>query len=170
MTGRAWSRTVLGLRLVLVVAGAAALAPSWEAGPAAAPVLVGALGLVAAAVRPGGFGPALVLAGAAIGWALDSGADQAPAGGTVLVAVALAVHHQAAALAAPLPLTATVERAVLVRAGRHLALVLALSAVVAVPALAVARPGGSVPLELLGLAAAVVAVAVPVVLSRTDLR
>jgi hypothetical protein len=55
---------------------------------------------------------------------------------------------------------------VLVRAGRHLALVLALSAGVAVLALGVARPGGSVPLELLGLAAAVVAVAVPVLLTR----
>ena len=48
---------------------------------------------------------------------------------------------------------------------RHGGLVLALSAAVAVLALGVARPGGSVPLELAGLAAAVLVAAVPVLLA-----
>jgi hypothetical protein len=37
-------------------------------------------------------------------------------------------------------------------------------------ALGLARPGGSVPLELLGVVAAVIAVAVPVLLSRWGAR
>jgi hypothetical protein len=160
------SRPVLAVRAVLVLAGAVALAAGWGPGLARVAVLAGLAGLVAAALRPDSLGPAAVLAAAGLAWAVDSGTDQAPAPGTVLVAVALAVHHQAAALAAALPPRATVEPAVLARAGRHLALVLGLTVPVALVALALARPGGSVPLELLGLAAAVLAVAVPVGLSR----
>jgi hypothetical protein len=163
---RHWSPVVLGLRAVLVVAGAVALSVAWGGGLTPLLVVLGAGGVLAAALHPGGLGPAVVLGTVALAWATDSGLADAPVGGTLLIAVALAVHHQAAALAAALPPTARVERAVLVRFGRHGALVLALSAPVALLALAVARPGGSVPLELLGLAAAVTAAAVPVLLGR----
>jgi hypothetical protein len=47
----------------------------------------------------------------------------------VLLALALAVHHQAAGLSAALPPTARVDPAILVRFARHGALVLAASAV-----------------------------------------
>ena len=163
---RGWSRAAVVLRLLLAVAGGIALAAGWGGGPSPAPVLLGAVGLVAAVVEPGGFGPGVVLAGAALAWVVRYDIDPAPVGGTLLMALALAVHHQAAVLAAVLPPAARLQRAVLVRAGRHAVLVLGLSAVVAVLALALARPRGSVPLELLGLLAAVIAVAVPVLLAR----
>jgi hypothetical protein len=112
-----------------------------------------------------------VVIGAAAGaWVLRYGADDASIAGTVALALALAVHHQAAALAAALPPTARVQRDVLVRFARHGALVLGLTAVLGVLTLGLARPGGSVPLEVLGLVAAVVAVTIPVLLSRAGPR
>jgi hypothetical protein len=164
---RRWSRTALVLRALLVVAGAGALTAGLGGGglPRVA-LVIGALGLVAALVRPGGLGPAVVIGAAAAAWLLRYGADQPPIAGTVALALALAVHHQAAALAAALPPRARVHRDVLVRFARHGGLVLALTALLGAVALGIARPGGSVPLELLGLAAAVAAVTVPVLLSR----
>jgi hypothetical protein len=166
---RRWSVTMLVLRAVLVVAGAGALALG-GGGLALVPVILGALGLLAALVDPGGLGPGVVIGGAAGAWVLRYGADDASIAGTVLLALALAVHHQAAALAAALPPTARVHRDVLVRFARHGALVLGLTAVLGVLALGLARPGGSVPLEVLGLVAAVVAVTVPELLSRAGPR
>ncbi|HZB50821.1 MAG TPA: hypothetical protein VE547_17170, partial [Mycobacteriales bacterium] len=103
---------------------------------------------------------------AALAWAAGSGRAAPPVPPTLLLALLLAVHHQAAALAAALPVTARVDRRLLVRAGTHVGLVLALSVLVAVLALGVARPGGSVPLELAGLAAAVLATGALVVAGR----
>lgn len=166
---RGWSRTALGLRLLMAVAGIGALTGGLGAGglPLTAAV-VGALGLLAALVRPGGLGPGVVIAGAAAAWLLRYGADQPPIAGTLLLALALALHHQAAALAAALPVRARVHRDVLVRFARHGGVVLALTAVVAAIALGIARPGGSAALEVLGLAAAVAAITVPVLLSRSS--
>lgn len=166
---RRWSRTALGLRALMLVAGLGALSAGLGAGGLPLTVaVVGALGLVAALVRPGGLGPGVLIAAAAGAWLLRYGADQPPVAGTLLVTLALALHHQAAALAAALPVRARVHRDVLVRFARHGGLVLALTAVLAVVALGIARPGGSTTLEVLGLAAAVVAVTVPVLLSRSD--
>jgi hypothetical protein len=168
---RSWSRTVLGVRAVLLVAGAGALAVAgWGAGFPLVGVIAGAGGLLAAVIQPGGLGPAVVIGGAATAWVVRYGGDPPPAAGTVLLALALAVHHQAAALAAALPSTARVDRAVLVRFGGHGALVLALSAVIGALALLLARPAGSSSLELLGIVAVVVAVTVPVLLSRSSSR
>ncbi|HEY6748509.1 MAG TPA: hypothetical protein VI357_22675 [Mycobacteriales bacterium] len=168
---RGWSRTALGLRVLMAAAGLGAVSVGLGAGglPLTGAV-VAALGLLAALVRPGGLGPGVVIAGSAGAWLLRYGADQPPVAGTLLLALALALHHQAAALAAALPVRARVHRDVLVRFARHGGLVLALTAVVAAVALGIARPGGSVPLELLGLAAAVAAISVPVLLSRTGGR
>lgn len=165
---RAWSPTALGLRALMAVSGLGAAAAGLGAGglPMAGAV-VAVLGLLAALVRPGGLGPGVVLAGAAAAWLLRYQADQPPVAGTLLLTLALAVHHQAAALAAALPVRARVHRDVLVRFARHGGLVLALTAVVAAVALGFARPGGSAPLEVLGLAAAVAAITVPVLLSRS---
>ena len=168
---RSWSRTVLAVRAVLLVAGAGALVGAgWGGGPALVGVTAGVLGLVSAVIQPGGLGPAVLIGGAATAWLLRYGGDPAPAAGTVLVALALALHHQAAALGAALPPTARVDRAVLVRFGRHGALVLALSAVIGALALLLARPAGSSSLELLGIVAVVVVVTVPVLLSRSSSR
>jgi hypothetical protein len=166
---RRWSRTIVVLRALLFAAGAGALAAGWDGRTSVLPVALGAMGLVAALVNPGGLGPAAVIGGAAAAWAIRYGVHDAPIAGTMLLALALAVHHQAAALAAALPSAARVQRAVLVRFARHGGLVLALTAVVGL-ALGVTRPGGSVPLELLGLVAAVAAITVPVVLSRVAPR
>jgi hypothetical protein len=166
---RHWSGTMLVLRGLLAVAGAGALAAG-GGGIALIPVVIGALGLVAALVDPGGLGPGVVIGGAACAWVLRYGVHDASIAGTVLVALALAVHHQAAAFAAALPPTAEVQREVVLRFARHGGLVLGLTALVGVLALGMTRPAGSVPLELLGLAAAVVAVTVPVLLSRAGSR
>ena len=128
--------------------------------------LIGLLGLLSAVVQPYGSGPAIVIGAAALAWAARHGSTLPPVTLTLLLAALLAVHHQAAALAAALPVTARVDRRLLARSATHLGLVLALSGLVAVLALGVARPGGSVPLELGGLAAAVAAVAMLVVAGR----
>jgi hypothetical protein len=169
MTGlRAWSRTALGVRAALLVAAAGALlCAGWGGGYPLVGVVLGALGLVAAVLRPGGLGPAVVIGGAATAWVLRYGGDPAPVAGTVLLALALAVHHQAAGLAAALPPTARVDRSILVRFARHGAVVLAAAAVVGALALLAARPAGSSSLELLAVVAVVVAVLVPVLLSRS---
>jgi hypothetical protein len=163
---RRWSTTMIVLRVLMLVAGAGALAGGGS-GIALVPVGLGALGLIAALVEPGGLGPGVLIGGAAGAWLLRYGGGPAPITGTVLVALALAVHHQAAALAAALPPDAKVQRAVLMRFARHGVLVLLLTAVIGGLALGAARPGGSVPLEVLGVVAALVAIAVPVLLSRS---
>jgi hypothetical protein len=165
---RDWSRTALALRLLMMLTGVGALSAGLGAGglPLAGAV-AGALGLLAALIRPGGLGPGVVIGAAAAAWLLRYGADQPPIPGTVALTLALALHHQAAALAAALPVRARVHRDVLARFARHAGVVLALTAVVAGIVLGIARPGGSTPLELLGLAGAVAAISVPVVLSRS---
>lgn len=166
---RRWSALTVILRATLLVTGAVAVvvAPGGRLlGLPGLLALVGALGLLAAVTVPDGAGPAVVLGACGAAWAARHGTYLAPLPQTLLLAAALAVHHQAAALAAVLPPTARTDRAVLQRFGSHGMLVLALSAAVAVLALGVARPGGSVPLELAGLAAAVLAAAVPVVLAQ----
>jgi hypothetical protein len=172
MTGlRAWSRTVLAVRAVLLVAGAGALlGAGWGGGYPLVGVIHGALGLAAAVIQPAGLGPAVVIGGVAGAWVLRYGGDPAPAAGTVLLALALAVHHQAAGLATALPPTARVDRAIVVRFVRHGGLVLAAAAVVGAAALLLAHPAGSSSLELLGVVAVVVAVIVPVLLSRPGPR
>jgi hypothetical protein len=152
----------------VVVTGAAALlvAPGGRLVVPGLIALVGAVGLLVAAARPDSAGSAVVLGAAALAWTVRYGLTRPPVAATLVLAVALALHHQAAALAAALPPTANVEPALLLRFGLHTAVVLAVSAAVAVLALAVGRPGGSVPLELAGLLAVVLVVAVPVVLSR----
>lgn len=165
---RRWGPAVLAIRALVVVSGIAALlvAPGGEFVVAGMICTVGAVGLVSGAVRPDGGGPAFLLAAAALAWIVRYGQQPPSAAATLGLALAMAVHHQAAALAAALPETAAVDRAVLVRFGLHAAVVLALSGAVAVLALAAGRPAGSVPLELSGLVAVVLIVAVPVILSR----
>jgi hypothetical protein len=172
MTGlRAWSRTALVVRAVMLAAGAGALVGAgWGGGLPLVGLVIGALGLAAALIQPGGLGPAVVIGGAAGAWVVRYGGDPASATGTVLLALALAVHHQAAALAAALPPTARVDRAILVRFVRHGGIVLGAAAVVGALALLVAQPAGSSSLELLGVVAVVIAVIVPVLLSRSGAR
>jgi hypothetical protein len=165
---RRWSVVPVLLRLTLVATGGAALAlaPDGRFGVPGMIAVVGALGLLLAVSQPHSGGPGIVLGAAALAWAARHGSGSAPVGLTLLLAGLLAVHHQAAALAAALPVTARVDPRLLVRFGAHLALVLGLSGVLAVLALGVARPGGSVLLERAGLVAAVLATAVPVLLGR----
>jgi hypothetical protein len=172
MTGLgSWSRTALAVRALMLAAGAGALAGAgWGGGFALVGVIVGALGLMAAAIQPGGLGPAVVIGGVAGAWVVRYGGDPASATGTVLLALALAVHHQAAGLSAALPPTARVDPAILVRFARYGGLVLAASAVVGALALLLAHLAGSSSLEILGVVAVVIAVLVPVLLSRSGAR
>ncbi len=165
---RGWSGTAWALRLVLLVSGAAAVGVGWSGrtGMPAVVAFVGVVGLLAAVAQPYSEGPAVVLGATAATWAAGHGATLPPVPATLLLAALLAVHHQTAALIATLPVTARVDRRLLTRAGTHLGLVLGLSGLVAALALGVARPGGSVPLELGGLAAAVVATGALVVAGR----
>ncbi|HEX6756425.1 MAG TPA: hypothetical protein VF109_10850 [Mycobacteriales bacterium] len=165
---RAWAPVTLALRAIVLVTGATALvlAPGGQFGVAGLVALAGAVGLLVSVARPDSGGSAVVLGAAAIAWTVRYGLSRPPVAATLVLAVALALHHQAAALSAALPPTATAEPAVLLRFGLHTAVVLALSAAVAIVALAVGRPGGSVPLELAALVAVAVVTAVPVWLSR----
>lgn len=165
---RQWSAVPVLLRLTLVATGGAALAlaPDGRFGVPGMIAAVGALGLLLAVSQPHSSGAGVVLGAAALAWAARHGSGSPPVGLTLLLAGLLAVHHQAAALAAALPVTARVDPRLLVRFGAHLALVLGLSGLLAVLALGVARPGGSVLLERAGLVAAVLATAVPVLLGR----
>lgn len=165
---RGWSRATVLLRVTMLLTGAVALvvAPGGRLVTPGLIALVGAIALIGAVGWPDGAGPAVVLGAAALAWTVRYGVGRAPVLPTVVLALALALHHQAAALAAAVPPTATVDRAVLARFGRHGAVVLGLSAAVAVVALGVGRPGGSVPLEVAGLVAVVLVTAVPVLLSR----
>lgn len=169
---RRWGPAVLAIRVLVVGSGAVALlvAPGGELVVAGMIAVVGLVGLYAAAVRPDGGGPAFVLGAAALAWVVRYGQQPPSVAATLVLAVALAVHHQAAALAAALPPTAHVDTAVLVRFGLHAAVVLLLAGAVAVVALAAARPGGSVSLELASLVAVALVVAVPVLLSRRSPR
>ncbi len=163
-----WSAPTVALRAALLLSGGVAVVLAPGGRPSGLPgllVLVGVLGLVAAVTVPDGAGPAVVLGGCGAAWAVRYGTGAPPLLPTLLLAAALAVHHQVAALAAVLPPTARVDRTVLRRFASHGGLVVALSAAVAVLALGVARPGRSVPLELAGLAAAVLVAAVPVLLA-----
>ncbi|HYT10560.1 MAG TPA: hypothetical protein VEL73_07855, partial [Mycobacteriales bacterium] len=123
---RRWSAVSWLMRAALLVTGAGALlvAPGRLSGPGLV-ALVGVLGLVAAAVRPDGPGPAVVLGAAALAWTVRYGTRPPPVAPTLLLAALLALHHQAAALAGALPPVATVQAAVLLRFGRHTVLVLA---------------------------------------------
>jgi hypothetical protein len=172
MTGlRAWSRTALAVRAVMLAAGAGALAcAGWGGGLPVVGVIIGTLGLMSALIQPGGLGPAVVIGGAAGAWVVRYGGDPASGAGTVLLALTLALHHQAAGLAAALPPRARVDPALVVRFARHGGLVLAAAAVVAAPALLLAHPAGSSSLEVLGVVAVVIAVVVPVLLSRSGPR
>jgi hypothetical protein len=163
-----WSAVTVTLRAVLLASGVVALvlAPGGRLLGPGVVALVGALGLLVAVARPDGPGPAVVLGAASLAWVIRYGTSPPPVVPTLLLAAALAMHHQAAALDAALPPTARVDPAVLLRFGAHAAVVLALSSGTALVALGVARPGGSVPLELAGFAAAVAATAVLVALAR----
>ena len=165
---RRWAAVPLALRVTILATGGAALAlaPSGRSGVPLAIAATGVLGLLLAVAQPQGPGPAVVLGAAALSWAAAHEAKPPAVWTTLLLGVLLAVHHQAAALAAAVPTTARVDRRLLARFGRHLALALALSGPVAVLALGVARPGGSVPLELAGLLAAVLLTGVLVLLGR----
>jgi hypothetical protein len=163
-----WSRATIGLRLTILVSGATALAiaPDGRTGVPTVIAVLGVLGLLGAVPQPQSAGPAIVLGAAALSWAAAHGSGSPPGWLTLLLAGLLAVHHQAAALAAALPVTARADRRLLIHFGRHLALVLALSGLLAVLALGVARPGGSALLELAGLVGAVLVTAVLVGLGR----
>jgi hypothetical protein len=167
---RRWTPEGLALRGLVAVAGAGALALASDRGLPLASVIVGLLGLLTAVVRPEGTGPAIVIGGATVAWILRYGSDQPPVTGTVLLALSLAVHHQAAALAAAAPPTARIRAPILLRFARHGALVLVLSVAVGLFALAAAPPAGSAPLELFGVVAVVIVVLVPVLLSRANRR
>jgi hypothetical protein len=156
------------LRALLLLTGAAALliAPG---GQLVLPGLVTALAvpaLVIAVVRPDGGGPAVVLGAAAAAWTIRYGLSAPPLDATLAVAAALVIHHSTAALCAAMPPTSRIEPLVLLRWAGRLSLWLAVAGVVAAAVELLDRPAASAPLEFAGIAAAVAAAAVPVLLAR----
>jgi hypothetical protein len=162
--------TQLALRVLLLLTGAAALAiaPGGRLVVPGLVALLGALALPAAVASPEGPGPAVVLGTAAAAWTIRYGVSTPPFDATLAVAGALILHHSTAALCAAMPLTSRIEPRVVLRWAGQLAVVLALAGAVAAGVRLLGRPAASVPLELLGVVAAVVVVAVPVLLSHRD--
>lgn len=164
----------LVLRVVLLLDGGLALALSAQTGglPGRTVAFLGGLGLVVSVAAPGGLAPAGVLAAAGTGWVLRHGLHgQVPAAATVVLAVALYLFHDLAALLAATPVTAPVGRDVL---GRWYAVTVAVAAVsvpVGVGALGLDRGvGGGRAVDVVGLLGVVALAAVPVLLSRLSRR
>ena len=121
---RRWSAVALVLRLVLLGTGAAALARRAGTAGSAWPAVVALVGRA----RPAGRGGAAVRLrpgdrarrGRAVPGPPGTAATCRRCRLTLLLAALLAVHHQAAALAAALPVTARVDRRLLARSATHL--------------------------------------------------
>jgi hypothetical protein len=158
----------LALRALLLLTGAAALliAPGGRLVLPGVLALAAVPALLAAVVRPDGQGPAVVLGAAAGAWTIRYGVAAPPWDATLAVAGALAVHHATAALCAAMPPTSRTEPAVVLRWAAHVGAVLALGGAVAVAVRLLGRPAASAPLEIAGVAAVVLVVAVPVLLAR----
>jgi hypothetical protein len=160
----------LALRALLLLTGAAALmiAPGGRLVPPGLVALVAAPALFGGVVNPDGQGPAVVAGAAAAAWTIRYGVSSPPFDATLAVAGALVLHHSTAALCAAMPATSRVEPGVVLRWAGQVGTVLAVAGGVAAAARLVGRSSASVPLELAGIAAVVLAVAVPVLLFRRD--
>ena len=156
------------LRGVLAGTGGAALliAPGGRLVIPGLLALLAAPAVVAAALRPDGGGPGVVLGGAVAAWTFRYGLTAAPLGTALALAVLLYLHHLTAALCAALPASAAVDRAVWLRWGAHAAVVLGLTGALAGGFRLLSEPAASGPLELLGIAAAVALAGIPVLLAR----
>lgn len=159
VTGAALPPALLRLLIVVLAAASVALVPH------VAPLLLAAVvvGVGMAVMVPARAGAFVVLAALAWAWIASYGVHtEAPLPRTALLAALLYLTHAATALAAAVPLDAALDPAVLTRwAARCLPGV----AAAAVAAIALAVPTsltGSVALDVLGLAGAVVIVAVVV--------
>ena len=107
----------LGVRLLLVATGGLAFGLLPDRGGSLAGVVawLGLVAVPAAAVRPGGDGPAVVVGGLAASWVIGYGGHLPPMGATVLLGALLYLHHVAAAYAAATPATAMPDRSVVRR-------------------------------------------------------
>ncbi len=155
-------------RGLMLLTGAAALliAPGGRLILPGLVALVAVPALLAGVLSPDGGAPAVVLGAAAGAWTIRYGVATAPFDATLAVAAALAVHHSTAALCAATAPTSRIEPSVVVRWAGQLAAGLAVAGGVAAMLRLLGRPAASVPLELAGVAATVLVVAVPVVLAR----
>lgn len=158
------------LRLVLLVSGAAAIGVvGLEDKPAPVVLMsVGALLLVATAIAPGSpFGTAAI-ACIGIAWIVD---DDFEGSGdialTALLGVLLYLVHTTAALCAAMPRTSSVDPLVVTRWYAHVAFVVVVTGVLAAVLAVLTELDGSLTLIVVGLAASLALVAVPVWLYRT---
>ena len=160
----------LTLRALLLLTGAAALVIA-AGGRLVLPGLVALVAVPAlldGVVSPDGQGPAVVVGAAASAWTIRYGVSSPPLDATLAVAGALVLHHSTAALCAAMPATSRVEPRVVLRWAGQVGAVLAVAGGVAAMARLLGHPSASVSLELVGIAAVVLAVAVPVLLFRHD--
>lgn len=157
------------LRGSIIAAGGVALlvtAASWS-GPVVVLLALGALLVVAAAVAPGGAAPAAAIVVLLAAWfAVRHGAHTPAAWRTAVYALALYLLHAMSAFAGAVPAGADVDAGAVVRWGRRQIAPVAVIPVVALAAGGLRRVGGSLTLVLLGLAAAAVLAALPVLLLR----
>jgi hypothetical protein len=155
----------LAVRAVVLVCGIALLLLPGALHPV--PVLITAVGIVAAVAAPRTVGVSVLSVGFVIGWLGAAGwAHGLPAARTVPAAAVLYVAHVSTALAAATPIRARVDRAVVLRWVRSCAWpLLAAALLVAVDEALPERTGGAW-IEIAGLVALLLFAAAAVVAVR----
>lgn len=125
------------------------------------------LGTVLAVVRPAHLGAVVVALAALVGWVIAYGTDATPpVARTVAFALALYLLHATVALAASVPLAATVSPAVVAAWARRCLPGVAAAVVAAAAVTLIGRPDGSLALDVVGLSAVLAAVGALVWLGR----
>jgi hypothetical protein len=168
-TLRAMPAAQLLLRAVLVIVGVIAvllLDQPWESG-AGFMAVVALIGLIATLVIPDSSAPGFTMGALVFAWVLAYGLrGDPPVANTVGLAVALYLLHTGAALAGAMPPTARPDGQLIVRWCTQASVTVVASAAVVGIGYGVGRLQGSLTLELLGLAGALLLVVTPVWLLR----
>jgi hypothetical protein len=160
MTGSATA-----VRAVIMALAAAAMLLVPHAGPAVFAFAV--LGTLLAVARPAHVGALVVALAVLVGWVTAYGTDiTPPLVRTVCFALTLYLLHATVALAACVPLGATVSRAVVAGWATRCLPGVAAAVVAAAVLVLIGRPPGSPALDVVGLSAVLAAVGALVWLSR----
>jgi hypothetical protein len=153
------------VRAAIVVLAAAAIVAVPHAG--AAVYAFAALGTVLAVARPAYAGALVVALAALIGWVVAYGTDVTPPiGRAIAFALALYLLHAAVALAASVPVRASISSAVVVAWARRCLPGVAAAVSAAAVLVLIGRPAGSLALDVVGLSAVLAAVGALVWLTR----
>jgi hypothetical protein len=129
--------------------------------------IIGLIGVAVMVVSPRVVGPIVVLAAAVIAWIIRYEAHGSPPlARTVALGALLYLTYSTATLAASIPVTARIDSTVLPRWYAHVAITLIVFGALAAIVYGIGEAPGSIPLELAGIVAVVILIAVPVWLAR----